>query len=115
MREPYGEGVATHTGPESCAADREVRGEALTGVRTGWVLSREINAPPPGWRLWGADVVCQCGRQHPVDREREVRRGPTRSETPRMYGNTSHGSREIPRLSAVRGTADRIGKSGDER
>jgi hypothetical protein len=27
----YGEGVATHTGPESCAGDREAAGEALTG------------------------------------------------------------------------------------
>lgn len=42
MREPYIEGVATHDGPESCAGDREVVGEALTGARAGWVLSREI-------------------------------------------------------------------------
>jgi hypothetical protein len=32
MKESYGEGLATHTGPESCAVDREVGGEALTGV-----------------------------------------------------------------------------------
>ena len=37
----YGEGVANHTGPESCAAYREVCGEALTGERAGQVLSRE--------------------------------------------------------------------------
>jgi hypothetical protein len=41
MKESYGEGVAPHTGPESCAADRKVRGEALTGVRTGQPLSGE--------------------------------------------------------------------------
>jgi len=32
-----------------------------------------------------------------------------------MYGSHSHGNREIPRLSAVKGTADRIGKSKDVR
>ena len=42
MQEPYGEGVASHTGPESCVVVREGRGEALTGVHAGWVLSREI-------------------------------------------------------------------------
>ena len=31
MRESYGEGAATHTGPESCVALREGGGEALTG------------------------------------------------------------------------------------
>jgi len=35
MEESYGEGLATHTGPESCAVNREVGGEALTGVRAG--------------------------------------------------------------------------------
>ena len=37
----YGEGIATHTGPESCAVYREVCGEALTGERAGQPLSRE--------------------------------------------------------------------------
>ena len=41
MRVPYGEGLASHTGPESCGGDREVAVEALTGVRAGWVLSLE--------------------------------------------------------------------------
>ena len=40
------EGLATHTGPESCAVVREDRREALTGVRTGWVLNREIPVTP---------------------------------------------------------------------
>jgi RNA-directed DNA polymerase len=42
MKESYGEGVATHTGPESCVGVREGVGEALTGVRAGQPLSREI-------------------------------------------------------------------------
>jgi hypothetical protein len=37
------EGLANHTVPESCAEIREGFGEALTGVRIGWVLSRENN------------------------------------------------------------------------
>ena len=41
MQEPYGEGVASYTGPESCVSVRKGRGEALTGVHAGWVLSRE--------------------------------------------------------------------------
>ena len=47
----YGEGVATHTGPESCAVTREGRGEALTGVRAGQVWSGESNV------VRGADAV----------------------------------------------------------
>ena len=31
MKVPYGEGVAIHTGPESCGAVRKGRAEALTG------------------------------------------------------------------------------------
>jgi hypothetical protein len=38
----YGEGIANHTGPKSCAAYREVCGEALTGERAGQPLSHEI-------------------------------------------------------------------------
>lgn len=45
MKEPHGEGLATHTGPESCAEGREALGEALTGVQAGWVLSREKYKP----------------------------------------------------------------------
>jgi hypothetical protein len=37
LKESYGEGLATHTGPESCAAVRE----AWTGERAGRVFSRE--------------------------------------------------------------------------
>jgi len=47
----YGEGIANHTGPESCAAYREVCGEALTGERAGQPLSHEI------FLIQDADVV----------------------------------------------------------
>jgi hypothetical protein len=38
----YGEGVANHADPESCAAYRGVCGEALTEERAGQPLSHEI-------------------------------------------------------------------------
>ena len=41
MRVSNSEGIANHTVPESCAACREVRREALTGVQVGQPLSRE--------------------------------------------------------------------------
>ena len=42
MKEPYGEGVASHTDPESCVVSREAGREALTGAHVAGVLSREI-------------------------------------------------------------------------
>ena len=41
MKVPYAEGLASHSGPESCGGDREVAVEALTGESVGQVLSRE--------------------------------------------------------------------------
>lgn len=41
MKESYGEGVATHSGPESCVWYRKVSDEALTGVHAGQPLSCE--------------------------------------------------------------------------
>src|SRR3989304_1220914 len=35
MQEPYGEGLASPTGPKSCAGGREAVGEALTGEDAG--------------------------------------------------------------------------------
>lgn len=43
MKEPGAEGVAIHGGPESCVDLCKEIGEALTGVCTGAVWSREIN------------------------------------------------------------------------
>jgi hypothetical protein len=115
MEESYSEGLASHTGPESCIGVRESTGEALTGVRAGRVLSREIHAPPRGGLLWGADAVELSGRQHSGRREGETLRNPARSETPSMYGRTSRGNREVPLSSAAERRAERIGKSKDAR
>jgi len=51
MKDSYGEGLATHTGPESCGVARKGGVEALTGVRAGRVFSRERTS------LRGADAV----------------------------------------------------------
>ena len=108
MEESYGEGLATHTGPESCATGRKAEGEALTGGSAGRVLSRVIIG-----QLRGADAVETGGRPHWACRHREMRPDPARSETPSTYASTSFGNREVPCLPGVRGTAGRVGKSKD--
>lgn len=110
MQVSYGEGVATHTGPESCAVVREGGGEALTGERAGRALSRERCG-----QLRGADAVETGGRPHRSRRQRETRPDPARSETPSTPGSTSHGNREIPRPPAAREAVGRTGKSKDVR
>ncbi len=104
MKESYGEGLATRTGPESCAAVRE----ALTGVRAGRVLSRES-------ALRSADAVRRSGRPHPVRRQRKTRRSSARSETPSMPGHTSRENRESLWLPLTDGVRGRTGKSKDTR
>ncbi len=107
MKESYVEGLATHSGPESCVAVREDSGEALTGVRAGRVFSRESDF------LRGADAVRRSGRLHSVRRYRETLRDPARSETPCTYGNASRENREFPCPPAADGAAGRVGKSKD--
>jgi hypothetical protein len=111
MKESYGEGVANHTGPESCVVVREGGGEALTGERAGQPLSREN-----GESLSGADAVEGRGRQHRLLRHREQQLDPARSQTLRMHGSTLHGNREIlPSSGRQQLRPDRIGKSKDAR
>ena len=62
MKESYGQGLATHTGPGSCGDVREDAAEASTGVRAGRVFSRERPS------LRGADAVRRGGRPHPISR-----------------------------------------------
>jgi RNA-directed DNA polymerase len=109
MKESYGEGVAIHTGPESCGAARKGVAEALTGVRAGRVFSRE------SLFLRSADAVRRCGRQYRRRRYRETQSGSARSETPCTYGNTMCGTREIPWSPLADGARGRVGKSKDVR
>ncbi len=107
MKKPYGEGIASHTGPESCGGAREGDDEALTGEGAGRVFSREREL------LRDADALRSGGRQHRVRRHREARTSPARSETPSTYRSTSRGNREVPRLSRAAQALVRIGKSKD--
>jgi hypothetical protein len=116
MKVSYVEGVANHNGPESCGVVRKDGVEALTGERTGRVLSREIHALPRERQvLRDADAVGKGGRQHRAHRSGKVCLGPARTETPSMCGNTLCGNREIPRPPAAERAAGRIGKSKDVR
>jgi len=73
MKESYGEGLASRTGPESCVADREVSGEALTGVRAG--RAKELRKG----LIRDADALPLCGRPHRIRRHREANSSPARS------------------------------------
>ena len=109
MKESYVEGLAAHSGPESCVVAREGRGEALTGMRAGRVLSRERHS------LRGADAVGESGRPHPGHRYREMPGNPARSETPCTLGSTSRGNREVPGSPWTKDVWGRVGKSKDTR
>jgi hypothetical protein len=90
MREPYGEGLVAHSGPESCGGPREGTAEASTGVHVGRVLSPEksltMRTPTQSLDAEGnttAAAMTWLGV------------GPSWSETPGMHGNSSNGNREI--------------------
>src|ERR1700675_342620 len=80
MQESYGEGRASHTGPESCAGVCKGTGEALTGGGAGRVLSRE-NVLTPGRRRRGdrrkairpASLSRDVGRSCAVEDPEQVR------------------------------------------
>ena len=115
MKESHGEGVATHADPESCGATRKSGVEALTGARSGRVLSREnqalVRETAPVLR--DADALRISGRLHLMYRHREIQQGPARSETPCTSGSTSHENREIPCPPVAEAASGRVGKSKD--
>src|SRR4051812_954735 len=92
MKESHGEGVANHTGPESCTGGRKAAGEALTGEDAGQVLSSEIEAPgmPTPYHRREGHTHGDVTRESPDD--------PAESKTLRMRGHSMHGNREIPSL-----------------
>jgi len=59
MKESHSEGVANHTGSESCGEPREGLAEALTGGSTGRAIE-----PRNHLKLRDADALDLCGRQH---------------------------------------------------
>jgi hypothetical protein len=101
----YGEGVATHTGPESCTLRREASREALTGVCVGQVVSGESNVvrgPMPSWqqKATGADAIARGSVP------------PRAVWDPGMHIRLLHGNRESS-VTALRGRSrGRNGKTG---
>jgi hypothetical protein len=92
VKVPDSEGLATHTGPESCVAIGNGRREALTGERAGRVLSPEIGL------LLGADTLLTRGRQQRGRRHGKASPHLAGSETSGMRENTLCGTREALHL-----------------
>jgi hypothetical protein len=92
---PYGEGLANHADPESCAVRREGQGEALAGECAGWVIEPRKSIDQ------GADAVASAeGKMR-----RHAKRVPTRPcvvEDPSMCRSSLHGNREISPLTDAR-------------
>ncbi|MBO0695946.1 MAG: hypothetical protein J2P56_07570 [Verrucomicrobia bacterium] len=107
MKESYIEDPASHDGPESCVGVRKGAGEALTGVHTGGILSRETR------RNQGADVVVLSGRPHDGVQQGEHAVDPARSETSGTCENSMRENREIPCFPSGHNPGGRVGKVED--
>ena len=106
MQVRYGEGLAVHTDPASCAGTREGAGEALTGARTGGVSSGV------SYVVRGADVVAACRRQQGEVRQRKDLNHPASSLDP-QHVRTSPVREPGDLRSALGSRAQgRIGKAG---
>jgi hypothetical protein len=92
VKVPYDEGLAPHSGPESCVYARKRIGEALTGGMRAGLLSCE------SLTIRGADVVHKSGRQHQRHHYGEMWLDPAWSENLCTYTSFSIGNREVPRL-----------------
>ena len=89
MQEPYQKGLANHLDPQSCAGDRKVPGEALTGAHTGQPLSSEITT--------SACRPCpDKGKATPEVPLSEGLPGAAESKTLGMCGNSMRENRETP-------------------
>ena len=82
MKELYRKDPASHSGPESCDADREDCSEALTGEVAGEVLSHEIREPVMPTPLSEAE-----GNSPQIDKARDV--GKRRGRRPSACEETS--------------------------
>ena len=106
MQVRYGEGLAIHTDPESCAGIREGAGEALTGGRIGGALSGVSDI------VRGADAVVACRRQQVEVRHRKDLSHPASSLDPQHVRTSS--VREPGDLRSALGSraGGRVGKAG---
>ena len=90
MEVSYGEGLASHSGPESCVCDRKVVGEALTGG----AASRDIEPRKP-LKEQDASAVDASEGQHRTNRSGKVARV-LRGRRPRARASSFlYGNREI--------------------
>ena len=89
MRESYDEGVANHIGPESCDGSSDAMAEALTGVRAGQALSREMLVDS------GVQTIWVSRKATPGMSLTRDTMGPCTVGDLGMHGNTLHGNREI--------------------
>ncbi len=95
MKVQYREEIANHSGPESCAAHREVCSEALTGETNRPAIeprNQEI-------RMQTELTITECNMVHGANREPCT--DPARSKTLCMLGSVLHGSWEISSVSGV--------------
>ncbi len=88
MRVLYGEGLATHSGPESCVCNRKGAGEALTGG----AASRDIE-PRKSHKDQDASAVHLSEGQHQIGRNGEADRV-LRGRRPRARAQTFHAGTE---------------------
>ena len=89
MKESHSEGVANHTGLESCGETREGLAEALTGEDTGRAIEpRNFYFGKP--TLW----LCAEGNNRSAANARHC--GSREVEDPGTYGRARHGNREVP-------------------
>ena len=109
MKVSYGEGIASHTGPESCGCTRKGAVEALTGGRAGWVSSPVI------LNVRDADALMSRGRLNRPARQREGRSGPAGSQTPCTHASTSQGGTTPPSKTNGTVTVSPVGRFADSR
>ena len=111
MQKQISEGLASHAVPESWGSFRNGRLQALTGVRTGQVLSPEIINP-------GVHALRRRAKfigQQPAVRIGESCRYLAGSETLCVFRNNLRENREIPWLTSGAMPLVRIVKSKDAR
>lgn len=105
MKVRYRKGIANHPDPESCGGACEGVVEALTGESAGQPLSREIKQS-------GAPTLLSEAEGHTDEGAmREPSKGPARSQTLSMHGNSLHGNWEISSAPAERLAVGGSGKA----
>jgi RNA-directed DNA polymerase len=104
MQEPYQQGLANHLGPQSCAGNRKVPGEALAGAHAGQPLSSEITT--------SACRPCpDKGKATPAAPLSEELPDAAESKTLSMRGNSMRENRQTPATPAADGAAGRSEKA----